>query len=562
MQIIQAKLSELKIDPANVRQTDKAPDEGLLSSLREKGLLVPLTVRKNGDGYLVTDGGMRLAALNLLAKDGNIDKATPVPCVVRDDDAAEAADTSLTTNFIRTAMHPVDEYEAFAKLVEGGKQPEQIAKGYGLPLKIVTQSLALGRLAPEVLQAWRTDDLDEEVAQAFTLEPDQKRQATLLAQLRKKHGLNAWTVKQAIVGEARQAEAMVKFVGLDAYKEAGGATAQDLFTDSKDPALLATDLQLLTKLYEQKIKDKIVELKADGWKWVEMQSDLPQSAQWWDSKAKSSIKAADRGEYGVIIAKHYHGDIEIRYGVMKPAAAKAKAKTKAKADGKEPEVAISAALCGRISQTVTDAAVVVLNTDPALALAVIAASILTMSGSPSDIRSGRALLENDDYDDDFAHTFELMRKKKPADLHQVLADLAAQSLGLGGQGMSSLPLADGQDADAGLLESLDGKKLNHELRQRFNAADYFAGVTAQTCRDAITLCDPKYPFTGKEKKSELAKLAAELVVKSNAGGKAGYLPPEMRTKSYDGPQTKKATPAPKTKTAKAKPAKVAKKRAA
>ena len=57
--------------------------------------------------------------------------------------------------------------------------------------------------------------------------------------------------------------------------------------------------------------------------------------------------------------------------------------------------------------------------------------------------------------------------------------------------------------------------------------------------------DPKQPITGKEKKSELAKLAADLVKKSNAGGKAGYLPPEMRTSKYDGP-------APKAKPAKAK----------
>ena len=40
-------------------------------------------------------------------------------------------------------------------------------------------------------------------------------------------------------------------------------------------------------------------------------------------------------------------------------------------------------------------------------------------------------------------------------------------------------------------------------------------------KEAIALCDPKQPITGKEKKSDLAKLAADLVKKSNAGGKAG-----------------------------------------
>jgi len=82
MQIIEAKLSDLKIDPANVRQTDKAPDEGLLASIRAKGLIVPLAVRKNGEGYYVTDGGKRLAALHVLARDGEFDKAKPIVCVL------------------------------------------------------------------------------------------------------------------------------------------------------------------------------------------------------------------------------------------------------------------------------------------------------------------------------------------------------------------------------------------------------------------------------------------------------------------------------------------------
>jgi ParB family chromosome partitioning protein len=144
-----------------------------------------------------------------------------------------------------------------------------------------------------------------------------------------------------------------------------------------------------------------------------------------------------------------------------------------------------------------------------------------------------------------------MRKKSAAELHKVLADIAAASVSIGASAQESLPLSKNRPNDRALLEALDPKKLNAQLRANFDAADYFAGVTAQACKDAIALCDPKQPITGKEKKSELAKLAADLVKKSNAGGKPGYLPPEMRTSKYDGPAAK----------ASAKPAKAAKKKA-
>lgn len=548
MQIVEAKLLDLKIDPANVRQTeDRAPDDGLLASIKAKGLIVPLTVRKNGAGYFVTDGGKRLAALHILARDGEIDKTKPIPCIMREDDAAAAADTSLTINFIRAGMHPVNEYEAFAKLVDTGKTPEAIAKDYGIPLKLVNQSLALGRLAPEVRATWHEGKLDEAAARAFTLEPDQKRQAELLASLRKRSGLNHWTVKKAIVGEDQHLAGMIAFVGMEAYKAGGGSTTQDLFAEGKGAADIVTDIKTLKKLFDEKLKTKISDLKADGWKWVEFDSDLPQGARWWESKGKNGVKAEDRGKFGVIIAIDYHGNIDIKYGVQKPAEEKTEAKKKAAASGKAPEVAISAALCGRLSEQINRSASAVLKTDSNLALAVIAAAIAADEG-PSRIRGSIS-----NVDALFDKQLALMRKKGLVELHNILADLAARSLDLGGSVQSNLPLSKDQPDDTALLEALDPKKLNAALRTNFDAADYFAGVTAQACKDAIALCDPKQPITGKEKKSELAKLAAELVKKSNAGGKAGYLPPEMRTKHYDGPAPKAtAKPAAKAKATKKK----------
>jgi len=531
MQIIQVKLHDLKIDPHNVRKTDRTPDEGMLASLRAKGLITPLIVRKNGDaGYYVTDGGKRLAALHILVRDGDFDKAASINCIPREDDEATAADVSLTLNFIRDDMHPVDVYEAFAELLAGGKSEADIAKDYGVPPKMVKQSLALGRLAPEVRTAWRKGDLDANEAEAFTLEPDLKRQASILKKVGKH--TSRFEIRTAILGESRESSGLLRMVGLDAYKAAGGATTEDLFTHENNPETIATDLKLLKKLADEKIAATIEKLKAEGWKWVSDGSDLPDGSRWWDGLPKSQIKADDRGKYGVIVRQNHQGDLEIKYGVQKPSEKKATEKKKAGADGGEvSQPSISAALCGRITDQITSAAAEVMTTDGTLALAIVAAA-MTCYDSPVNIQGSGSKAAK------FAAQLVLMRKKSAADLHKVLADVAADSISIGAHSQDNLPLAKTSGNDRALLEALDAKKLNAALRASFDAADYFAGVTAQVCKEAISLCDPKYPFTGKEKKSDLAKLAADLVKKSNAGGKAGYLPPEMRTSKYDGPAPK------------------------
>jgi ParB family chromosome partitioning protein len=542
---IEIPLSKLKLDPANVRKTDTAPTEQFISSLREQGVLEALIVRKNGAGFYVTNGGKRLAALNVLVKEGTLKADHPVPCVPREIDDKAARDISLTVNYMRESMHPVDEYEAFAGLLADGLTAEDISKKYGLTKREVSQVLALGNLAPEIRQAWREEKIQEDAAEAFTLEPDQKKQSELFEKLRKGHGLNEWTVKKAIIGEDQKKSGMIAYVGIEAYKKAGGAVAQDLFADAKNPADIAVDLKLLKKLYDEKLSGKVGELIEEGWKWVQYASELPNGAQWWEAKGKNNVKADDRSKYGVIICIDYHGEVEIKYGVQKPAEKSKAEKSKAEAKGDASAPGISAALAGRISAQMGEAAAQVLKTDSNLALAIVAAA-LTSHDSPVKISgyggAGKAAK--------FSTQIDLMRKKSAGDLHKVLADIAAFSLSIGASSQDNLPLAKASDNDRALLEALDPKKLNAQLRANFDAADYFAGLTAQVAKDAIALCDPKQPITGKEKKSELAALAADLVKKSNAGGKPGWLPPEMRTKAYDGPKAK-AAPA---KTAK-KPAK-------
>ena len=96
-------LNKLVAWSGNVRKTagaDTALAE-LAASIAAHGLINPLTVRPaKGETFEVGAGGRRLAALQLLLKQGKIPADYPVRCEVRSKDG-NFLEISLAENFIR-----------------------------------------------------------------------------------------------------------------------------------------------------------------------------------------------------------------------------------------------------------------------------------------------------------------------------------------------------------------------------------------------------------------------------------------------------------------------------
>jgi ParB family chromosome partitioning protein len=157
MKLRHIDLNDLKISPLNVRKYGAKDCTDLVTSIAAMGLLQPLLVRPNCEGFEVVAGQRRLTALQALAGQGEAD---PVPCLVmeRGDDAA-AIEASLAENIERLPMDEIDQYKAFAKLVAQGRSVEDIAISFGVTERMVSQRLALGRLHPPILTAYRKGDL-------------------------------------------------------------------------------------------------------------------------------------------------------------------------------------------------------------------------------------------------------------------------------------------------------------------------------------------------------------------------------------------------------------------
>lgn len=266
-------LTQLVPSADNVRKTGaKDGIEALAASIAAHGLLQNLQVRPaKGGSYEVVAGGRRLAALKLLAKQKQIAADYPVPC--RALDGEDAAEISLAENEMRLPMHPADQFDAFKKLADDGKGPEEIAARFGTTAKIVMQRLKLAVVSPKLIALYRKDEMTLDCLMAFTVSDQHKQQEKVWAALPDWARERPDNIRDALTEKHVAADGnLAQFVGVKAYEAAGGAVLRDLFDDEGSGWL--TDAALVNKLASEKL-DQIAEaVRGEGWKWVEIIPEL------------------------------------------------------------------------------------------------------------------------------------------------------------------------------------------------------------------------------------------------------------------------------------------------
>jgi len=150
----------------------------LVTSIRALGVLQPLLVRPNCEGFDVVAGQRRLSACRQLAAETEDEQGIDtVPCLVmhKGDDAA-AIEASLAENIDRLPMDEIDQYKAFGKLIKEGRSAEDIAATFGLTERLVHQRLALGQLYGPILTSYRKGDLHARDIRILTMaSPKQQR---------------------------------------------------------------------------------------------------------------------------------------------------------------------------------------------------------------------------------------------------------------------------------------------------------------------------------------------------------------------------------------------------
>ena len=142
-------------NPYQPRQKfDETSLEELTASIKEKGILTPITVQKVGNQFILIAGERRLRA----SKKAGLKKIPVYIIDVADD--AEMIEMALIENIQRENLNPIEEAEAYIYLNNRFKfSQEKIAKSVGKKRVTISNSLRLLTLPREIKESIRNGRL-------------------------------------------------------------------------------------------------------------------------------------------------------------------------------------------------------------------------------------------------------------------------------------------------------------------------------------------------------------------------------------------------------------------
>ena len=191
---------------------DEAALHDLADSIREHGILQPLTVRKLSSGYYQIIAGERRWRAARIAG------LQQVPAIVIEADDRKMTELALIENLQREDLNPIEEAEGYKSLMENYQMTqEEAAARVGKSRSAVANSLRLLGLCADVRKLLESGKLSGGHARALLpLKADAQKQAAAAVI---EHGLSV-----------RQTEALAK--KLSGKKKEKTATAEELLSES------------------------------------------------------------------------------------------------------------------------------------------------------------------------------------------------------------------------------------------------------------------------------------------------------------------------------------------
>ena len=143
--VILAKVTDIKASPFQPRRHfDEQQIEELAASIRERGLIQPLVVRKVNGSFELIAGERRLRAIPSLGQ-------STVKVVVHEASDQEVAELALIENLQRADLSPLEEAEQYRLLQEKfNMKQETIAQHVGKSRAVIANMVRLLDLAAEV----------------------------------------------------------------------------------------------------------------------------------------------------------------------------------------------------------------------------------------------------------------------------------------------------------------------------------------------------------------------------------------------------------------------------
>ncbi|MEI9994663.1 MAG: ParB/RepB/Spo0J family partition protein [Rhizomicrobium sp.] len=510
MELRHIPLEQLHISSLNMRHEKKAPDvSDILPSIRARGILQPLLVRPNREGFEIVAGRRRYFSAKAVEKErGSFDD---IPCaVMQQGDDAAALEASLIENAARLDPTPMKQFETFYRLVKEGRTPEQIAITFGLTRRQVEQRLALANLHPKIRELYGDSEVGDETVEYLTMATKAQQKEWLEAH---EDGVAFYgrDFKHVLLGE----EAIDTGAALFPIGDYKGGIKTDLFGEDS----YFSDAKTFWELQRAAIEQRRQAYLESGWQEVIVLPDGDHFQQWEHER----LPKTRGGKVFVTVSKY--GRVEFFEGWISRAHLERAKKQEAKAKADKPDPAnrpqMTQAMENYLELHRHAAVRLALLVDPAKAFRLLVAHAIASSGNWSvrleAQRSHSNAIKGSIESSAAQQQFEKERRKA-----YDLLDLPETVTGDERTALCFVKLLGMKDAQVMRLASVimadtlavgsfpvetAGAVLEVDARPHWQADDCFLDMI----RDKATLS------------AMIAEVAGKDVAKANAGGKAATL---------------------------------------
>lgn len=155
-------ITKIKANPDQPRKEfNQKQLEDLSESIREKGILQPILVEKNGDNFVIIAGERRFRAAGLAG-------LTQVPIIEKNFTDREKYEIALIENIQRENLSPIEEAKAYQTLINNyNLGQEELSKIIGKNRSTIANSIRLLKMPDEMQDALNAGDISSGHARAI-----------------------------------------------------------------------------------------------------------------------------------------------------------------------------------------------------------------------------------------------------------------------------------------------------------------------------------------------------------------------------------------------------------
>lgn len=176
--IVRVRPEQIVINPWQPRQHfAESTLNDLVESIRQHGIIQPLIVTRNNDGYELIAGERRWRAATIL-------NLKEIPVIIREADEQKKLELALIENLQRENLNPIETAWAYQKLIgEFNISQEEVAHRVGKARSTVTNALRLLLLPDEIKQGLADKKISEAHAKYLLGLTDEAQQLAMFKKI-------------------------------------------------------------------------------------------------------------------------------------------------------------------------------------------------------------------------------------------------------------------------------------------------------------------------------------------------------------------------------------------